>query len=109
MLKPAVRPAAAPAAKAAPVQSGVTTATLIRGRVYYYKNEQFLYGQPVEVDTATAEILKELHEAINDTEGETFEKAYFHVKTNQPKPSKLVEDGSRPPVRRLPIIPLGNR
>jgi hypothetical protein len=105
MLKPA-RTVGAAATQPAPVAKGVTTATLIRGRVYFWKNLQFNYGLPVKVDEETGIALEEIHEEVPDGEGEVFEKAFFHVKRNQPEPSKAPLDGSKKPMRRLPIVPL---
>jgi hypothetical protein len=88
----------------------VTTATLVRGRIYFYRDlkEPFEIGVPrVVEDEATAAALEELHFETTDGDGERFEKPLFLVQRNVPRPSKAQDNGQqREQVRRLPVRPL---
>ena len=60
-------------------KSKINTATLVRGRVYIYKNMEYLRGQETPVDEDTAKELEVLSEVTTDSDGEEFDKAYFDV------------------------------
>lgn len=81
----------------------VITATLERGRVYYYKDHRFEVGVSTVVSEDLASILEDLYDQTTDSEGEAFEKPYFHVQRGVPRPV-LVKEGSRSgrTIRRLP-------
>jgi hypothetical protein len=88
-----------PAAK--PDETLVNTATLIRGRVYVFKNQRFDVGVPVIVDDKLASILEEKVNITEDTDGEEFEKSVFVVRRGVPPPPPPVDPNAKVR-RRLP-------
>lgn len=95
---------ATPKAPALLKQELVNTATLIRGRVYFYKDKRFDANEVVIVDDPLAAILEELHETVTDSDQEAYEKPMFDVRRNVPPPSKEqpVSQFRRPAIR-LPV------
>lgn len=90
---------AAPAPKAS-AKELVNTAELVRGRVYWYKNQEFKKGEAVVVDDELANILEELHAEVQDKDGETYEKPFFDVRKGVPRPEPKTS-AKKPSVRRL--------
>jgi hypothetical protein len=80
----------------------VNVATLVRGRVYFYKDQKFEVGKPTVVSNELANILEELHEEISDADGERFEKPFFYVQRGVPRPQEA-QERTKPPARRLPV------
>lgn len=85
----------------------VTTAVLIKGSTYMHKDpdtreyKEFRAGEPVEVSAKHAAELRELHYETGDGEA-VYEKPYFRVRENQPKPAPLQPEGdtdTRPRIR----------
>jgi len=88
-------------------QDLVNTATLVRGRVYYYKDHRFEIGKIVVVDDELATILEDLVEEVSDGDNERFEKPRFQVLRKVPRPTNDQHvDPQKPVVRRLPVRPL---
>ncbi len=116
--------AVAPIKAAATAADLVTTAELVRGRVYFYKNIEFETGRvailedaintpAVKVITDVAVLaaeLEDLHEETKDSDGEVFEKAVFRVLYNQERPAKEPTLREQRQVRRLPVraLPVRN-
>lgn len=125
MLKP--RQAVPTPAKVAPVQKKpgvaaansqpagdlVTTATLIRGRTYVYKDVHFMINETVVLNdlelkmpvSSFAGDLEELHSEVVDGDGDRFEKPLFDVQRDVPRPAKVrtAEELRKQTVRRLPV------
>jgi hypothetical protein len=80
-------------------------ATLVRGRVYYYKDDRFDVNQPKVVSKGIADALEELYDETSDSEGERFEKPFFRIERGIPPPVAVVQNDGRRPVRRLPVLP----
>ena len=79
----------------------VTTATLVRGKVYVYKGVHYKKDIPVVVDDATALLLEDLYELVTDADHEEFEKPYFDIQRNvPPAPVEVERTTRRIPVRR---------
>lgn len=84
----------------------VTTATLVRGRVYFFRNEKFELGVTRVVPDELANDLEELHDTIKDTDGDYYEKPFFDVQravpapTEAPDPKQVHRQAVRLPVRR---------
>jgi hypothetical protein len=87
----------------------VTTATLIRGKVYTLRHPdgtpqdpkdsiRFEYGKPqVLDDPKIAAYLEKLHDKISDGDGEEWEKPVFRISRNVPDPREAsIEDELRP-------------
>jgi len=82
----------------------VITATLIRGRVYYYKNIEFRRGKATVVtDPVLAAELESLVEDVEDTDSEVFEKPFFSVDFYAQPPGQEEEE-EVPRVRRRKAI-----
>jgi hypothetical protein len=81
------------------VRNRVTTATLVRGKVYVFKglNQEkavhYKRGIPLVVAADLADELEELVEEIHDSEGEIFDKPYFaiHRDIEEPEPEVKAE------------------
>ncbi|MET4190692.1 MULTISPECIES: hypothetical protein [unclassified Bradyrhizobium] len=106
--RPVGQTTAATAATApAPQGELVTTATLVRGRIYYFKETPFEIGIPKPVSEDVAAALEELHDETTDADGEVFGKPLFHVQRNQVAPTTDASKAQQArPVRRLPVLPL---
>lgn len=89
----------------------VTIATLVRGRVYFYKDLKFEYGIPLVVSDEIAGILEQECAEVKDKDGERFEKPFFEVKRGVPRPDKYLTEAerNRKPIRRLPPASLRAR
>lgn len=87
----------------------VTTATLIRGRVYTLRHPdgtpqnpkeslRFEKGVPVVIDEPKiAAYLEKLHDEVADGDGESWEKPVFRINRNVPDPREAsTEDEMRP-------------
>lgn len=77
----------------------VNTATLLRGRVYVYKNVSFERGIPVVVDDALAAELEEMFDEVRDADQEIIEKPLFSVvyEVARPAPVNTTPTRRRPP------------
>ena len=64
----------------------VTTATLLRGRVYVYKGLTFERGLPVVVTDDLAADLADMYDEVRDSDNEIIEKPLFNVLYDAPKP-----------------------
>lgn len=90
----------APAPKSpVPKEDLVNTATLLRGRVYFYKDQEFKLGEPSIVTDQIADVLEELHHEVKDKDGEIYEKPFFDVRRGVPRPPPKV--APKKSVRRL--------
>lgn len=116
-----VRTTATPARAAMPQRASaqkdlVTTATLKRGRIYFYRNISFERNKPVAIDNALlvthnlqdkldaatlAEELEDLFETITDSDKEMFEKPIFTVLHNQEAPLTAIEEAAAKRPRRV--------
>jgi hypothetical protein len=76
----------------------VNTATLLRGRVYVYKNVSFERGVPVVVTDELAAELEELFDEVRDADQEIIEKPLFSVVYEVPRPAPV----NTTPTRRRP-------
>lgn len=96
------------------VRDTCTTATLQRGRVYYYANIPFERGVPLAIDDKLCKTfnyeggaefltteLEDLFEEITDSDSETFAKPIFEVKRNQPRPMTAEEKVRAEKPRRI--------
>jgi hypothetical protein len=71
----------------------VNTATLVRGRVYFYKNEEYKRDVPKVVDEDTALELEALTEEVYDSDGDVMDKHVFKVAFDTtPPPLEETED-----------------
>lgn len=83
----------------------VNTATLVRGRVYIYKNEKFEIGVTRVVSDELADILEDITVETKDTDDETFAKPMFDIRRKVQPPKapgdegKAVRQATRLPVR----------
>ena len=119
LVRPALRrPVAATARTGAPAQPSralrsphvrksdlVTTATLLRGRVYFYGGVEFAKGVETAIDQALldrfqvtkwtpeefAEDVADLYEEVVDSDQERFAKPIFEVRHNRPRPKSQEE------------------
>jgi hypothetical protein len=94
------RSAVASATTPATKSDTVTTATLVRGKTYVWKNIHYKVNNPVVVEDATALELEQLYQEVRDADGELYEKPYFDIQRNVPRP---VEEVSGPTPRRLAL------
>jgi hypothetical protein len=76
----------------------VTTATLLRGRVYVYRSVSFERGVPVVVTDDLAAELEEMFDEVRDADQEIIEKPLFSVLYDVPKPPPVLTV----PTRRRP-------
>lgn len=96
------------------VRDTCTTATLQRGRVYYYANIPFERGVPLAIDEKLCKTfnydggaeflateLEDLFEEITDSDNEQFAKPIFEVKRNQPRPMTAEEKARAEKPRRV--------
>lgn len=93
---------------AAKKQSGkVTTATLLRGRVYVHNKMHFARGVPIVVGDSHADELEALYDEVRDSDSDTFEKPYFLVQHNAepPETAEKKEEERRKQRRRLRRLP----
>ena len=84
-------------------KSSVITATLVRGRVYIYKNEKFELNEERVVSKELADILEDIVVETKDTDGENFAKPMFHIKRNVSAPEKRDNPDAPRAVTRLPV------
>lgn len=86
-----------------PKEDLVNVATLVRGRVYFYKEMKFEYGVPLVVTAEVADILENEVATVNDKDGERFEKPFFHIQRGVQKPDRFISEAerNRKIVRRL--------
>ena len=80
------------------------TATLLRGRVYVFRNMQYERGIPnVVKDESLAMILEDLYDEVHDSDGEVIEKPIFEIDFEAPFPAPPTTDGNpHQKRRRLP-------
>ena len=85
----------------------VTTATLLRGRVYVYAKVHFQRGVPTVVGGALADELEDLFDEVRDSDSDTFEKPYFLVEHNVDPPDSVEkrEEEKKKARRRLRRLP----
>lgn len=93
---------------AAPAQGLVTTATLLRGRVYIFENQEFLKDVTREVALELGQKLEDLFEQVTDSEGEEYEKPTFEVLYDQ-EPLETVAPEPRSNSRRAQLQTSANR
>jgi hypothetical protein len=55
------------------------TATLLRGKTYYYKGTRFDKGEPVSISLSLAEEIEEINDEVTDKDGEIRQKPCFKV------------------------------
>ncbi len=70
------------------------TAELVNGRIYYYKNQAFEYGQPVAVDAETAEYLGNVEDLYSVKGGGNIAQKKFKIVTfaDPAAAAKVVKD-----------------
>lgn len=103
--KPIARTGSAPAASS---KDKVHTATLLTGRIYIYKNQQFFAGVETVVTADVADVLEDLYNVTRDGDNEEYEKPLFRVQRNVPPPPPPVMENGEPKRQRtrLPVRPL---
>jgi len=106
----AAAPAKATTPTPQPKKELVCIATLVRGRVYFYKETRFDVGVPVVVDRATAKVLEDFVAETRDGDGDAFEKPLFNVEYDVPPPAPADEEApAKKRSMRLPVRPLPRR
>lgn len=112
--RPTPRQVASPS-RASPARRGlVTTATLVRGRVYFYKGVPFDRGVEVgivqelldqhNVDSSVEQFLYELedlYETVTDSDKEKWEKSIFELREGRPMPATTAEQREAERPRRI--------
>lgn len=82
----------------AETQQKNVTVRLVRGRVYYYKNERFEKGKDVKVTSDLADELESLAITRFDRDGEKFDKPRFRIV--RPEEAEDDEEDEPTPRRR---------